>query len=627
MNFLSSGESQDTYNFADSVNYEVINTQEDLERSVEILLQEKMLAVDTENTGLNPHSGNPLILQIGTSHKCYIYPAYTGLDLSPLKRILENKDILKILFNAVYDYKWIFVKYDIKMVNMFCCQVAERLLTVGKIVGAGYNRRASLATCISKYLGIELKKEARNAFIDRDPIANPLTDKEFQYAAADVVLLPDLFFQQSYYIEKDRLEKVTLLENGSLPVFAEMEVYGSLVDRSEWEVLLAEVKKRHSKLSIEIHKHFSDVVSQKNLFGLPSFNLDSTAQLLVHLKKLGFDLPDTEEETVKKYKSKHPVFAMLVDYRGYNTILKRYGEKFLSKIHPTTGRIHANFNQLEADTGRASSSKPNLQQVPSYDEDDPDSIDFRSCFKARAGYKLVTADFSQQELRILADCSQDPVLCKAYTTVDANGKDLDVHTYTASVVFNIPYDKINKKGFERRTAKTLNFLLVYGGGAKTLAERLGIEEDEAQKIIDDYFARYAKIKKTLDKWANDTINKGYSETISGRKRWLPLPPQDHAEFDKIKGAIKRQGKNNPVQGGGADVTKQAMIYVYNAIKDAGYDARILMVVHDEIVVEAREDQAEAVAKLLESNMIKGFSHFFKKIPMKVDVNISNTWEK
>ncbi len=627
MNFLSATESQDTYNFADSVSYEVIKTQEDLERTVELLSHEKILAVDTENTGLDPHKGDPLILQIGTSSKCYIYPAYLGLDFEPLKRILENKDILKLFFNAVYDYKWIYVKYGIRVVNLYCCQVAERLLTVGKNPGAGYNRRPSLVTVVSKYLGIELKKEARSGFIDRDPIANPITEKEFQYAAADVVLLPDLFFQMSYYMEKDALLKVSDLENGCLPVFAEMEVYGSLVDRGQWEELIVEVTKRFKKLSGEIHKHFSGVVAQKNLFGLPSFNLDSTAQLLEHLKKLGFELPDTEEDTIKKYKSQHPVFALLVDYRGYSTILKRYGDKFLAKIHPITGRIHANFNQLEADTGRASSSNPNLQQVPSYDEDDPNSIDFRSCFIARKGYKLITADFSQQELRILADCSQDPVLCKAYMTVDENGNDLDVHTYTASVVFNIPYNKVGKKSRERKIAKTLNFLLVYGGGAQTLAERLGIEKEEAEQIINDYFARYAKIKRTLDRWSNDTINKGYSETVSGRKRWLPLPPQDHPDFEKIKGAIKRQGKNNPVQGGGADVTKQAMIYVYNAIKDAGYDARILMVVHDEIVVEAREDQAEAVAKLLESNMIKGFSHFFKRIPMKVDVNISDTWEK
>lgn len=620
MSFLNS-EQQDTTRA--SARYEVVTDNKRVVEVVKKLKQRKVIAVDSENTGLDEHVDNPLLLQIGTSDFCYIFHTYDpDLDIEPIKELLEDPSILKVLFNAKYDYRWMYAKFGISMTNIFCSQVGEMVLRAG-LYRAG--DRPSLAKVARNYLGIELKKQVRNSFVGRDPIASPITEEEYQYAADDVIILPDICYQQVAKAQEYSLENTFALEMGVLPAVAEAESIGCLLDVSLWKERLKVAKERHAKIGKEIFKHFEPVVAQKNLFGLPLFNLGSTEQLKKNLAKLGFNLDDTNEGVLKKYKKEHSVFSLLLRYRGYSKIISSYGEKLLGKINKKSGRLHANFNQVETQTGRMSSSKPNLQQIPGFDPEDEDSLDFRSCFVARPGYKLVTADFSQQELRILAELSGDPTFLKAYTEKDANGNTLDVHKYTASVIFETPYEEVTS--IERKKAKTLNFFLVYGGGSFALAETLGCTPDEAQETIDDYFRRYSKIKKYLDRMANLAVNKGYSETIVGRKRFMPLPPQDAGDFEKIKKKIKRQGKNTPIQGSGADVTKQAMIFLYNALRDGGFDAQIIMVVHDEIVVEVREDQANEVAKVVEREMVRGFSHFFKKIPMVVDAHIGNTWEK
>jgi DNA polymerase-1 len=478
---------------------------------------------------------------------------------------------------------------------------------------------------VFKYLGINLHKETRNAFVDRDPEMDPLGEEEFEYAAGDTVVLPEVFYQQLEILKKWDLQRTAELEFKVLPVIAESEVAGVLVNKNRWVGLVDEAKKKYRATSVKIYELFDSVIPQKTLFGVPTFNIGSTKQLLANLKKLGFELSDTEEATLEKYKNRHEVFEQLLKWRGFSKIITSYGEKFLAKINSTTGRLHCEFNQVEANTGRMSSSKPGLQQVPGFDKEDPDSLDFRSCFEARPGYKLITADFSQQELRILADMSGDVTFRKAYTTYDDKGEALDVHRYTASVVFNVPYNRVTKT--QRARAKVLNFFLVYGGGAYSLAVGLKIPEEEAQQIIDDYFKRYKGVKRFLDARANAALNKGFSETISGRKRFLTLPPVDDPMFKRARAAVIRKGKNTPIQGSGADVTKQAMVFVYEALRAGGYDATILMVVHDELVVEVREDQAKEVAKIVEREMVRGFSHFFKAIPMCVDAHIGPTWYK
>lgn len=611
------------YNFADHVDYEVINTQEQLDSAVEFLSKEILVAVDTENSGIDPHSGWPILLQIGTSDKCFVFPGWRkDLDLSGVGRILESHDILKILFNAKYDWKWIRKHYGFRINNLYCCQVVERLLTVGL---PNARRRPALKDLTNKYFGIKLAKDVRSGFINRNPETDPITKAEYAYSAGDVVLLPDIYYQQLMQVMELGLHVVVDMENRVVPALAEAELAGVLLDQNKWRELLAAAETKHREISNRIYSHFNGVLAQKTLFNVPTFNIGSQPQLLKNLAKLGFNLPDTEEGTLKRYKNKHKVFSDLLEWRGVQKIVSSYGEKLLARINKNTERLHSDFNQLEADSGRMSASNPNLQQIPGYDKDDPNSLNFRSCFVSRAGYKLITADYSQQELRILADLSGDPTFKKVYTELDAEGRSIDVHRYTAHQIFNVPYEEVSDS--QRKRAKPLNFLLVYGGGAFTLSETLNCTEEEAQEIIDAYFARYTKIKYFLDSSGASAVSKGLSSTISGRIRHLSLPSPDDPQFERAKKSVRRRGMNNPIQGGAADVTKMGLVFLYERLLREGYDATVLMVVHDEFVVEVKDDQAEAVAKIVEEEMVHGFFYFFKDIPMVVDAHISNYWEK
>ena len=568
-------------NFADTVEWELVKTDERLREVAVELAAESTLAIDTENAGLDPHLKWALLLQIGTSDKCYIFEHYAGLDFSPIKEVLEDESILKVFFNAKYDWKWIFVHYGIRINNVFCCQIAERVLTVGL---PGSKIHPSLRDVVEKYLSIQLKKEARSGFINRDYEFEPITDAEFAYSAADVVLLPEICALQIGRLNKLEVQLAAQLEFDVLPPTAESEVLGVLIDQEQWRKLLVRAKEKFDSLSKDLYACFDSVVAQKTLFGFPTFKLTSNKQLLKNLNKLlrinnlKFELEATDGDTLKKYKGQHEVFDLLLPWRGYQKVLSTYGEKLLARINPTTGRLHCQFNQVRAGTGRMSSEKPNLQNIPGYDPEDPTSLDFRSCFLAKPKYRLITADYSQQELRILADMSGDPTFYKAYTELDENGKALDVHKYTASAIFEVPYEDVTDE--QRKKAKTLNFFLVYGGGPYSLALTLKISKEEAEQIIYDYFQRYDKIKYLLDSFGASALNKGWVQTISGRKRFLLMPTDLQPgtdEFKKARASIKRQAGNTPVQGclvGSTRVLTQLGYQPISTLEGSGADVGV-----------------------------------------------------
>jgi DNA polymerase-1 len=626
--FLNSSENKiEVIDFTDGVRYEYILTQQDLIRACKVLESCPTLAVDTENTGLDAFYSKPLLLQISNTEICYIFPGWkeAGLDFGPVKKLLE-KPGLKILFhNAKYDLKFLSYHYGILPLTAFDTQLAERLLTVG-ISGKKY---FSLAELTDKYLGIKMAKDTRKNFIDRDPIANPITEEELLYSARDVLFLPLIFDLQCEYIRQHGLGHAIDLEASVVSVITETELAGVLIDVPKWKSLVKIAEGKLAEVEQEILKCFAPTIHQPTLFGVPTFNLRSHPQLLEALRRLGLIIESTGEEELKKIRDKHPVVKLLVAYRGWEKVISTYGESFLKLIHKKTGRIHANFNQVAADTGRFSSSGPNLQNIPGYDKDDPDEkiLNFRSCFIARPGYKLITCDYSQQEMRALADFSGDPILSKVYLEPMEDGTFMDLHSYTASVVFDIPYAKIGKKSRERTIAKVVNFFLVYGGGPSALSEALDITFDEAKGIIDDYFKKFPKIKSWIRKESALAKSNLYSTTASGRKRFYSLPSREDPTFEKILSNIDRQGPNTIIQGSSADVTKMAMVLFRNAAREAGLDARIITVVHDEIVVEARDDQSIAAARLLEKSMDDGWKFYFKRIPMVVDAVTADSWEK
>src|SRR3990170_984725 len=582
------------------LNYKVIENTEKLREIIPELENEPAIAIDTEGSRFDPFSAKLLLLQLATTKKAWVIDC-AKVDLSLLKHILESTRPLKIVQNAKFDYELLKVQAEIQLGSVFETMLAERIIT------CGISREISLKTIAEKYLGVKMEKSTRETFTDPHGTAarGEFTKEQLDYAAGDVLVLHEIFRKQFKTLQEENLIETAKLEFSLVPVVADMELHGSLIDEDRWRTHINELQEKRDKLNAEIQKdlrHLSPF-SQVDLFGneADTINLDSPIQLLVAFRKLGVDLPNTSEATLQK--SNHPLAKKTLEYRAYEKMITYFGETILEKINPVTGRLHPDFIQLGADTGRFACNNPNLQQIPA-------DSGFRSCFIATPGYKLITADYSQIELRIMAEVSEDPAFLKAFN------EDLDLHSLTASQMFRVPLEKVNKD--KRFQAKSINFGLMYGRGPVSLSNQIGLSVDESKKLLDVYFASYKKVKRWLDDVGRSAIRNGGVRTLGGRRRLFSLPDRSHPDYDKLMSAIERQGKNMPIQGTSADITKYALAYIYKEITDRKSDAYLIHTVHDEIVAEAREDIVEEVAKVVENQMIRAGEKLLEKVPVKVD---------
>ncbi len=583
--------------------YELIETDQQVTEAVKELKKREVLAVDTEATALDPYNTTLLLIQVGTPKKAYIFN-HQKVDTTPLKSLLEDPKRLKIVQNGKFDYKMLKVNAKITLNNIFDTMLAERILTTG------IKRENSLEAIALKYLKLQLEKSVRHTFGK----TSRLTKTQLEYSALDVLVLFPIFKVQFKELQSQKLTRIAQLEFRCLPVVAEMELKGSYIDVEKWRKNLKELKEKRDLASARIQEELRPLYqnTQVDLFGnqVDVVNLNSPIQILEAFRKVGIDLPSTGEAILRR--TDHPLAKMLLEYRSHEKLLSAFGENLLSKINPKTGRIHPDYMQIGADTGRFSCSNPNLQQIPS------DSA-FRNCFVPPEGYKFVVADYSQIELRIMAEMSEDPAFMKAYK----EGKDL--HTLTASQMFGIPEEKV-RHDKERFQAKSINFGLMYGRGANSLATQLGVDVEEAKRLLNKYFKSYGGVKRWLDKVAKDAVRNGYSKTLGGRKRSFTPPDPSSPAYQRQLGHIERQGKNTPIQGTSADMVKYALVYIYDKIKQGGYDAYPIHTVHDEVVVEVREDQAEEMRDLVEEEMIRAAKVLLKKVPVKVGAKMGEVWE-
>ncbi|MFH1895894.1 MAG: DNA polymerase [bacterium] len=588
--------------------YEYIDSTRRVEEVVGLLKNEKYLGVDTEATKLDPHSTTLLLLQVGTRDISYIIDAQKA-DITPLKAILENPKILKLLQNAKFDYSVLKVQAGITIENFFDTMLAEQLLTNGLV-----RRAASLKAIAEKYLDLKLDKDFESYNWAEVARTGRVLKKHLVYSALDTLVLFPIFEKQFELLKKENLTKIAQLEFAVAQVVSEMEVKGSYIDVARWRKLIETLRKKreevHEKLQDEIRPLYKN--HQVDLFGIVAdvINLNSQPQLMeLFNDKLGLNIPSTGDALLSRVD--HPAVKYLREYRGVEKLISSFGEKLLAKVNPVTGRLHPDFAQLRATTGRFACSNPNLQQIPT------DSA-FRSCFRAPKGWKLITADYSQAELRIMAESSKDPVFVKAYR------EDQDLHTLTASEMYGVPMDKVDKK--MRFNAKSINFGLMYGRGAHSLARQLEVSPQEAEKLLNAYFSRYRKVKAWLDKVGKQAAKQGVSHTIGGRKRWYRLPDQSDPNYLREIGKIEREGKNTPIQGTSADITKYAMVYVFRRLRAENIEAYIIHTVHDEIVVEAKEPDATKVKKIVEEEMNRAWETLIKQVPGKSEAVVSDIWE-
>jgi DNA polymerase-1 len=394
------------------------------------------------------------------------------------------------------------------------------------------------------------------------------------------------------------------LELPLVPLLARMELAGVKVDTK----VLAEI-------SAKVGADCDQKVKEIHQLAGTEFNVGSNQQLAdvlydklqLPILKRGKTGPSTDQEVLEKLAEKHPLPRAIIEYRSVSKLKSTYLDTLPELVAPD-GRIHTTYHQAATATGRLSSSDPNLQNIPIRTEL---GLEIRRAFIAEEGHQLVSADYSQVELRLLAHIAEDPVLLEAFA------HDEDIHSRTAAEIFGVPAAQVTRD--QRRVAKTVNFGIAYGLSPYGLSTRLNIPEEEARDIIERYFTRYAGIKRYLDETVRVARERGYVETLFGRRR----PMADlNAKNRQVVQAAERAAINMPIQGTAADLMKKAMLDVDAALKKQGLRARMLLQVHDELLFETPDAEVEAVKKLARECMSAVAQY---KVPLKVEVGAGKTW--
>ncbi len=431
--------------------------------------------------------------------------------------------------------------------------------------------------------------------------------------------LPDDLDLLEKKIAAEGLDKVYReIELPLTPILDEMHKLGIKVDSKVLDKVAKELNKEIASLEGEIYK----IAGSPRLGGGLPFNLNSPKQLSeVLFEKLKIDAKgvpkrktgafSTDAETLDKIKDRHPVVASILKYRELYKMKSTYAEPLLELAKADKdSRIHTTFLQTVTSTGRLSSKDPNLQNIPIMSEW---GKRVREAFVAEKGNSLLSLDYSQIELRVLASVANDEKMIEAFKRGE------DIHRLTASQVFNIPLEQITKE--QRQMAKTLNFGVIYGMGSDGLARASGMTREESAKFIAEYFADFADIKRWQEKTINKARQTGYVETLNGRKRWLPNIMAGNRRF---AAESERMAINMPIQGLAADIIKLAMIRVAEMLKKKKLEnkVRMLLTIHDELIFEVADDMAKEAEELIRPEMEKAYT---LTVPLKVDSAIGKNW--
>jgi DNA polymerase-1 len=431
-----------------------------------------------------------------------------------------------------------------------------------------------------------------------------------QYAAEDADITLRLHQYLWPLIEKDEKLRFVYeqLELPTMRVLGIMETNGILIDTQKLAQQGQVVGRRMLELETDIFA----------LAGQP-FNIQSpkqigeilfTIQKLPVIKKTPGGAPSTDEEVLQKLSEDYPLPARILDYRSLAKLQSTYIEKLPKMMNPETGRVHTNYAQSVAATGRLASNEPNLQNIPIRTQE---GRKIREAFIARAGCKLLSADYSQIELRIMAHIAQDPQLLEAFAT----GK--DIHQATAAEIFGITLEDVSSE--QRRYAKVINFGLIYGMSAYGLASNLGIERSAAQSYIDKYFGRYPGVAKYMAQTRISAKEQGFVETVFGRRLWLP---EIHSTNGMRRQGAERAAINAPMQGTAADLIKLSMIAVQAWLEEQNLKTKLLLQVHDELVLEVPENELDLVQKQVNHLMVCVAK---LRVPLEVGIGIGDNWEE
>jgi DNA polymerase-1 len=598
-------------------NYELVTTREQLDRWLVKLRTAELTAFDTETTSLDPMRANlvGLSFSVEAGEACYIpvghdYPgAPPQLDLdatlAELQPMLEDASHRKVGQHAKYDCN-VLSNYGITVRG-----IAFDTMLESYVLNATANRH-DMDTLAKRWLDHDTihYEDVAGKGARQIPFSQVDLDTARDYAAedADVTLrLHHALWPQLEALPAQR-KLFTDIEMPLVPVLARMEQRGVLIDVGALRLQSQELGKRMLALQAGMHK----IIGRE-------FNVDSPKQLQALLfDELGLPAklktptgqPSTNEEALEAIAGDHELPRMILDYRQLAKLRSTYTDKLPEMVNPRTGRVHTCYNQAAVATGRLSSTDPNLQNIPVRNEE---GRRIREAFIAPGGWRVLAADYSQIELRIMAHMSGDPGLTRAFR------HDQDVHRATAAEVFGLPVDAVAAE--HRRVAKMINFGLMYGMSAHGLAQRLGIPRGEAAEYVQRYFERYPGVKAFMDSTREQARRDGYVETLFGRRLYLDALRSRNAAQ---RAGAERAAINAPMQGTAADIIKRAMVSIDDWLGKRDDDAHMLMQVHDELVFEVRADAVEAVVEGVRIRM-QGAAEL--GVPLLVDIGVGANWNE
>ena len=573
--------------------YRLVTGEDDLAALAKTLRSAEAIGLDLETTALSPRDGGIRLLQLATPDETFVVDVFEVTDLSPLQEVLENGPV-KVGHNLKFDYQFLNALYGISVSPVFDTMLAAQILS-----GGNYAASYSLEAVAERLLDESLDKSEQ-----RSDWSGELSESQLQYAARDAAVLLPLRERLAASLEEEGLGRISRIEFEAVATIAEMELAGVKLDVVRWGELEVAVRERRDRAAERLESFFPPPEGVLPLEGLgPRLNLNSPKQITDAFGTLGIDLPDTKVWTLLKVD--HPAAKALLEYRELQKKLGTYLETYPNFISAKTGRIHANFLQCRVPTGRLACAAPNIQQIPHEDE-------FRRCFVAEDGHVLVISDYSQIELRILAEVSGDPAF------VDAFQRGEDLHRLTAATMYNVSMEEVTKD--QRSDAKRINFGLMYGRGARSLSAQLGTDEERGRQLIDEYFANYPKVQRFLQRTANRAMRDRTLKTLAGRIRKFGNDP-----VADDRGAMRREAMNYPIQGTASDIAKLALVYVREDLEDL--DARLVNSIHDEFVIECAEGKAEEVSERTQAAMIRAGEDILDKVPVEVEATISREWRK
>ena len=597
--------------------YEKVTTLEALDRWLAKLEAAAVISFDTETDSLDylraQIVGLSFAVEAGEAAYVPLGHDYPGAPdqlnrnavLAAMKPLLEDETKPKLGHHLKFDAH-ILENYGIAIAGQRYDSMLESYVLNSVVT------RHDMDSTVQKYLGLKTityeevcGKGAKQITFNQVDV-----DRATEYAAedADVTLqLHQALWPQLEAIPrlKDLYESI---EQPLVPVLYRMERTGVLVDRELLRKQSGELAARMLELQALAHAEAGG-----------AFNVDSPKQLQeILFVKLGIPVirktptgqPSTAEDVLEELAETHALPKLILEYRGIAKLKSTYTDKLPEQIDAQTGRIHTSYHQAVAATGRLSSTDPNLQNIPIRT---PEGRRIRQAFVAAPGHSLVAADYSQIELRIMAHLSGDASLLTAFA------EDRDVHQATAAEVFGIPLQNVSAD--QRRSAKAINFGLIYGMSAFGLAKQLGIGRGEAQKYVDLYFERYPGVRRYMDETKQKSRDAGFVETLFGRRLYLP---EIQSRNQALRQYAERSAINAPMQGTAADIIKRAMIQVDAWLRSSKAKARLIMQVHDELVLEVADDAVTTLVQQIRDHMAHAAE---LKVPLKVDVGIGRNWDE